>query len=243
MTHVIEFFNTHRPKSSPGTLELALDQADAPEGTIAIDICCGSGRLAAMAAERGLHAYGVDIASAFIGTEADNSAAFVVGDMMHVPFENGCAGVVFSIDSLQYAPNPDHALAEMARLLQPGGVLVFSTQNTYNPAGFKKFVLEKLTGRTWSPWLAHPIERSITYPWLIKALRRHGFDIEYVRGRQHLIAWVSLLPRLLRTWSPWPGKSWRSLQGIAQRMRLPARVEESALARFGMILLVRARKR
>ncbi len=243
MTDLRTFFNTHRPKSSPGHVELAAEHTRAAPGEVALDLCCGSGRLTALAAARGLHAVGVDISTQFIGTEGAGQAAFVVGNMMNVPFRSGCAGVVYCVDSLQYADDPEGALAEMARLLKPGGQLIFSTQNTYNLAGIKKAVMERLTGRTWSPWLAHPVERAVTYPWLMRALARQGFEVEIVRGRQHIIPWISLLPEPVRRWTPWPGKSWRSLQGIAQRIRLPAWYEQSVAGHFGMILFVCARKR
>ncbi|HVO69238.1 MAG TPA: class I SAM-dependent methyltransferase [Aggregatilineaceae bacterium] len=243
MNDVIKFFNAHKPKSSPGNVELALEQTTAGAGATVIDVCCGSGGLTSMAAGRGFKAYGVDISTRYIGTSSSGGAAFVVGDMMAIPFPAGCASVVYCVDSLQYATDVEGALAEMGRLLRPGGLLIFSTQNTYNLAGVKKYILEKLTGRVWSPWLAHPIEHAVTYPWLIQALERQGFAVEYVRGRQHLIAWVSLLPSFVRRCSPWPGKPWRSLQGLAQRTSLPARFEESTLSRFAMILLIRARKK
>jgi hypothetical protein len=54
---------------------------------------------------------------------------------------------------------------------------------------------------------------------------------------------VSLLPEFIRNWSPWKNKPWRSPASIASRVRLPKAIEESGLARFAMIVLVRARKR
>jgi SAM-dependent methyltransferase len=242
MAELRRFFNTHKPKSTRGNIELALELTPQATDGIALDLCCGTGRLTALAAEQGLHAYGVDLSDHFIGTEGNAAAGYVVGEMERVPFAPGTASVVYCIDSLQYARDPEAALAEMNRLLKPGGVLIFSTQNTYNPAGIKKWLLERLTRRTWSPWLAHPIEHAIRYPRLMRLLQRQGFEVEYVRGRQHLIAWVSLLPEGLRKWSPWRDKDWRSLQKLTQRVPVPAAVEESALARFGMLVLVRVRK-
>jgi hypothetical protein len=78
----------------------------------------------------------------------------------------------------------------------------------------------------------------------MRGLERQGFHVDYVRGRLHLLTWISLLPESLRKVSPWPGKPHRSLHSLAHRMALPAALEESALlARFGMLLLVRARRR
>lgn len=243
MSELRAFFDTHKPKSAPGNIALALAQTPADCQGVALDLCCGTGRLTAQITARGLRGYGVDISTRFIGTDGAGAAGFIVGQMEQVPFASGCASVVYCIDSLQYAQDPEAALGEMARLLQPGGLLIFSTQNTYNLAGIKKWLIERLTGRVWSPWLAHPIEHAVSYPWLLRALERQGFEVEAVRGRQHLIAWVSLLPATLRKWSPWRDKPHRSLQSLAQRMPVPAAIEESFLGRFGMILLVRARKR
>lgn len=240
---LVTFFNTHKPKSSPGTAQLALEHTESAPGTVAIDLCCGSGWLAAQAAQRGFRSVGIDISSRYIGVEAEGLARFIVGDMSSLPVEDECAQVIYCIDSLQYAPDPERTLREMARLLRPGGQLIFSTQNTTNPAGLKKRIMERLTGRNWSPWLAHPVESPIPYAWLMQALARQGFEVEYVRGRQMLIAWVSLLPGFIRYWSPWRGKSWRSLQSLAQRAPIPAFVEESFLGRFGMIVFVQARKK
>jgi ubiquinone/menaquinone biosynthesis C-methylase UbiE len=243
MSNLMEFFNLHKPKSAAGNIRLAVEQTPDDAGSVIIDICCGAGRLAALMAARGFRAYGVDISTKYIGAEAEDQAAFVVSDMMATPFRTGCADVVYCIDSLQYAGDPEQALIEMGRLLRLGGLLIFSTQNSYNLLGIKKQLIERLTGRIWSPWLAHPIEHSVTYPWLIKTLEQHGFAVEYVRGRQILMAWVGFLPGFIRRWSPWPDKPYRSLQGVAQRVQFPARIEESFGGRYGANLFIRARKR
>jgi SAM-dependent methyltransferase len=243
VTEVLEFFNTHKPKSTPRIFGLVLAQVESANSEVALDLCCGSGDLTAKLAGKGYRAYGVDISNRFIGSEGDEAAGFVQGDVSAVPFASGSAGLVCSIDSLQYFVDPGATLVEMARLLKPGGTLILSCQNNYNPAGIKKWIIERLTGRSWSPWLVHPIENHITYPWLIATLRANGLEIEYVRGQQFLTAWVSLLPGFIRNWSPWKNKPWRSPASIASRVRLPKAIEESGLARFAMIVLVRARKR
>jgi SAM-dependent methyltransferase len=243
MSDLMKFFNLNKPKSAPGNIQLAIDQTPDDVGTVIVDVCCGSGKLAALMAARGFRAYGVDLSTKYIGAEAEDQAAFAVSDMMFIPFRTGCADVVYCIDSLQYAADPEHAVIEMGRLLRPGGLLILSTQNSYNLLGIKKWIIERLTGQTWSPWLAHPIEHRVTYPWLVETLERHGFAVDYVRGRQMLMAWIGLLPAFIRKWSLWPGKPYRSLQGVTQRLRIPAGIEESYWGRFGAILFVRARRR
>lgn len=242
MSSIRAFFNEHKPKSTPNIFTLVSGQVEAGQGDIALDLCCGSGRMTAKLAEKGYCAYGVDISNRFIGVDGEGAAGFVVGDVNNIPFADGSARLVCSVDSLQYFADPGAVLAEMARLLPPGGRLVLSTQNNYNPAGIKKWIMETVTGKPWSPWLVHPIENRITYPWLIRTLQANGFQVKYVRGQQFLTAWVSLLPAFIRNWSPWPNKPWRSLASLAARVRLPRALEESFLSRFAMIVLVRAEK-
>jgi SAM-dependent methyltransferase len=243
VAEILEFFNTHKPKSTPRIFGLVLPQVPEANHTVALDLCCGSGELTAKLAEKGYRAYGVDISSTFIGQSGEEAAGYVQGDVNAVPFADGSAALVCSIDSLQYFADPGATLAEMARLLQPGGTLILSCQNNYNPAGIKKWIMERLTGKTWSPWLVHPIENHITYPWLIQTLRVQGLEVEYMRGQQFLTAWVGLLPGFIRNWSPWKNKPWRSPASVASRVRLPRAIEESVLARFAMIVLIRARKK
>jgi ubiquinone/menaquinone biosynthesis C-methylase UbiE len=235
------FFNTHKPKSTPRIVEIALAQTPSTSG-VAIDLCCGTGQLVQSLRERGWRAYGVDISDAFIGQDTPQRTGFAVANVEQTPFADGCADVVYCIDSLQYFQQPEAMLREMGRLLKPNGVVIFSTQNNYNPTGIKRAIIERITGKTWSPWLAHPIENHITYPWLMVELGRQGYRVEYVRGQQFLTAWVSVLPRVVRHWTPQKSKPWRTLAGVAQRTRLPKRLEESFLARFAMMVFIRARK-
>lgn len=51
----------------------------------------------------------------------------VCGDMEQLPFARATAGMVWSNLALQWANEPLRALSEMHRVLQPGGLLMFST--------------------------------------------------------------------------------------------------------------------
>jgi malonyl-CoA O-methyltransferase len=52
--------------------------------------------------------------------------SFVVGDIEALPLSTGCAGLIASNLTLQWCVDLERALAEMARVLRPGGVLLFS---------------------------------------------------------------------------------------------------------------------
>lgn len=238
-----DFFNQHKPKSTTGILSNILEILPSDKQGIAIDLCCGTGRLAYELIQQGYRAIGLDIADAHMGKDDRTAqAAFIVADAAAPPLADASANLVTFIDSLQYFEDPQQIIHETARLLDQDGYLIISCQNNYNLAGVKKWLIQRITGKTWSPWLVHPVENFLLYPDIIAMLESSGYTVEYVRGKQFLTAWVSLLPAFVRDWTPWKDKPWRSLAAIASRISLPAIIEESILARFAMITLIRARK-
>jgi len=237
-----DFFNQHKPKSTTGIVDNILQVLPSDKHGTAIDLCCGTGHLVYQLTQQGYQAIGVDIADAHMGKDDAVEQAFIVADVAATPLAAKSATLVTFIDSLQYFEDPQHMIDETARLLSKDGYLIMSCQNNYNLAGIKKWLIQRLTGKTWSPWLVHPVENFLLYPDIITMLEASGYTVEYVRGKQFLTAWVSLLPAFVRHWTPWRDKPWRSLAAIASRVSLPTFIEESYLARFAMITLIRARK-
>jgi ubiquinone/menaquinone biosynthesis C-methylase UbiE len=96
-----------------------------------LDVGCGCGaavRAAAAVVER---AVGVDISSEMI-RHADELAAslpnveFVVGDSEALPLPDGAFTAVLCTASFHHYPNPERALAEMARVLDRNGRLAIA---------------------------------------------------------------------------------------------------------------------
>lgn len=86
---------------------------------------------------------GLDIAASAL-REAERDAApqwdFVHGDMMALPFPDASFDAVFSFGVLALTPNPRGALAEMTRVLRPGGLLglwVFPGQSAVIRTGLR----------------------------------------------------------------------------------------------------------
>src|SRR5437763_11345173 len=103
---------------------------DLPAGGVAVDVGCGPGNvtsaLAAATAPDGL-AIGVDISEAMLAravrAEASSSVGFVRADAQRLPLRDEVADGVVSLAALQLIPDPAAALAEMVRILRPGGRL------------------------------------------------------------------------------------------------------------------------
>jgi arsenite methyltransferase len=102
-----------------------------PPGGIALDVGCGPGSLTALLARAacpdGL-ALGVDISEPMltraVRAETGGHVAFLRADAQRLPLRDQTVDAVISIAVLQLIPNRVAALAEMARVLRPGGRLV-----------------------------------------------------------------------------------------------------------------------
>lgn len=96
-----------------------------------LDIGCGNGysvRWAAEAAPRG-RAVGIDLSPQMIRRARDLSAgipnaAFSEANFPHHELALGSFDAIFSMETLYYLPDPTAALAEIRRLLKPGGIFV-----------------------------------------------------------------------------------------------------------------------
>ena len=95
---------------------------------VVLDIGCGpAGHVGRFVADLGVRVVGVDLAPRSLSVARrlnDPTLAFVAADMHALPFASGaCAGVV-AFYSLIYEADPSAALAELRRVLRPGGSLL-----------------------------------------------------------------------------------------------------------------------
>lgn len=103
-----------------------LDAGEVGAGTRVLDVACGSGLMCRLAAVRGAQVAGIDITSELlqIARELTRGGDFREGDMGELPFADGCFDVVTGANAFQFSPDPPRALAQAARVLRGGGVLV-----------------------------------------------------------------------------------------------------------------------
>ena len=101
-------------------------------GQRVLDFGCGPGTISvglARAVEPGeLHGVDVkesqvDIARAIAGSRGQLNAVFHVGDVTDLPFEDGFFDVAHGHDILMRVPDTAAALAEVKRVLKPGGII------------------------------------------------------------------------------------------------------------------------
>src|SRR5579863_6312800 len=100
---------------------------------LAIDLACGPGTYARPLAARVGRVIGADLTPAMVEKARAEAAGdgitnieFVCADIYALPFADGAAGIVSCGYAFHHIADPARALAEMARVLQPGGRLAIS---------------------------------------------------------------------------------------------------------------------
>lgn len=113
--------------------EILVDLAAPKPGEIVVDVGCGTGNAALLAARRGATVTGVDPAPRLLEVTRERAATegleviFVDGTAEATSLEAGVADVVISSFGVMFAPDVPAAVAELDRMTGPGGrVLVTS---------------------------------------------------------------------------------------------------------------------
>lgn len=98
-----------------------------------LDVGCGTGVVAVTAARLGARVKGIDLSTALIEKANWNAELtkteieFTEGDAEALPYKDAEFDVVVSQFGHMFAPRPDVTVAEMLRVLKPGGTISFAT--------------------------------------------------------------------------------------------------------------------
>ncbi|HEV2256823.1 MAG TPA: class I SAM-dependent methyltransferase [Streptosporangiaceae bacterium] len=107
-----------------------------PAGAAAVELGCGTAYVSAWLARRGARPVGVDVSTRQLATARRLQAEFGLrfpllhGDAERVPLTAACADLVISEYGASLWCDPYRWIPEAARLLRPGGRLVFMAEST-----------------------------------------------------------------------------------------------------------------
>jgi 2-polyprenyl-6-hydroxyphenyl methylase/3-demethylubiquinone-9 3-methyltransferase len=98
-------------------------------GAVLLDAGCGAGLLAPHVRRLGYRHVGVDLRRAGLEQSAEHGVVPVTGDVTALPFGSGSADVVAAGEILEHVTDLPGTVAELCRVLRPGGLVVLDTVN------------------------------------------------------------------------------------------------------------------
>jgi SAM-dependent methyltransferase len=188
-----------------------------------LDLGCGRGYWMEHLAVRGMAAVGVEH-DPLRAAQAARFGPVVCGDGARLPLADASVGLVWCLHVLHHLPQPERALAEVRRVMRPGGVLVLAESVEDNP-------LLRLGRRLHASWDGVGIHARFTAASLLADVSAAGLDV--VERRQHSL--VSFGAWALPGAGGLDRRAWHAL--AAAEARLPPR-----LSRLGAHLECVARR-
>lgn len=181
------------PYMEPGAREFLL-RLDIAPGAKLLDVGCGGGHLALLAAQAGAQVTGIDIFPNLLDMARKRARAqgvsiqFDQGDVETLPYENAHFDVVLSLFSTMFAPRPERTTAEMLRITKPGGRIIMAN---WTPDGFVGRMAKVIT-RHYAP---PPI---MTSPW------QWGDEAQVCARLQHGVRELQMTHQLYPLHFPFP---------------------------------------
>lgn len=178
-------------------------------GGSVLELGCGAGTYVRLLAKSGHPVVGLDYSVPSLGRAVAADPAgrgrYLAGDAYALPFAAGAFDAVVCIGVLQTLTRPEAALAEMARVLAPRGVLLVEGLNPWSPPAAWRRLASRLRGRQTRLRYTAPaaIERG---------LRRHG--VRPARRVPILLPPRSLAALEAGLGRPWVGRMVGALPGL-----------------------------
>jgi ubiquinone/menaquinone biosynthesis C-methylase UbiE len=106
-------------------------------GAAVLEAGCGTGLLLGRVAGFAEEAWGLDLSAGMLARARDRGLRVVQGSVTDIPFPDARFDVVYSFKVLAHVERIREALAEMARVLRPGGYLL---AEFYNPLSLRGLI-------------------------------------------------------------------------------------------------------
>ncbi len=176
--------------------EVVVAMSEPLTGKRVIDLGCGTGNAALLAAERGAVVTGVDPAERLVEVARERAAErglqveFLAGNAAAIPVDDGTADVLLSIFAVIFAPDADAAIAELTRVTAPDGLIRLTS---WVPGG-SMLTVNAVAGKFMAEVFGSPgAEGPKPFAWhdeaeLKEAFGRYGFEVEVERRSMHLTA-------------------------------------------------------
>jgi SAM-dependent methyltransferase len=126
---------TWRSATGPDAHDIVLDALAEIAPKRILEVGPGKGELAErIALELGAEVIAVDQSERMVELTSGRGVKVILGDVQELPFDDGAFDAAVAAWMLYHVPDVDRAIAELARILRPGGRLIGVTNSTWNLA-------------------------------------------------------------------------------------------------------------
>jgi 2-polyprenyl-3-methyl-5-hydroxy-6-metoxy-1,4-benzoquinol methylase len=142
----------HRSSSSYKNLLDVIEQY-VPKGASLLEFGCGTGKVASLVAALGYKTLGVDISDRFISyaketyKAQEESLSYQLVGFGPLPFSDQSFDCIYTSAVLEHCYEVEKIVADLHRLLKPGGLLVIGTPNLISPFTRVAFIAKRLLGK------------------------------------------------------------------------------------------------
>ncbi len=120
--------------TSQPLLEAHAAMADVPEDAVLLDVCCGSGVVGEAFRSKVSKIVGLDLTPEMVAKAETRLDEVHQGNVYDIPFEEGSFDVVCTREVLHLLPRPQRPVAQIFRVLKPGGLFVVGQILPYGEA-------------------------------------------------------------------------------------------------------------
>jgi SAM-dependent methyltransferase len=171
--HAYDNYYTKANLSIPEFIDRRLDEivsefASHRQNNRLLDIGCGAGNLLKAAERVGWEAEGVEVASSAVQYLHTIGLQAFCGQLSEAAFPTAYFDVVTASELIEHVPDPSPLVAEIARVLRPGGILWTTTPHSNGLSG-------RLLGQKWSTVCPPEHLQLFSVRGASRLLARHGF--------------------------------------------------------------------
>jgi SAM-dependent methyltransferase len=170
--------------------QMAIPQLPPVDGLRVLEIGCGRGGFSRYLASKGADLVAADLSPAAVEMAGRRLTPFdraepVVADIQALRFERDSFDLVVSLDTIEHVPYPTRAVAELVRVLRPGGRLILTTNNYFGLIGLWRAAM-RLAGFRFTEF-GQPINQPLMLFPSARMLRSLGCRVDLIDNTGHYL--------------------------------------------------------